>query len=52
MRRHLVGTITAVEHRSWVRLVMTANTGERIEMCLDADAALEFLWGLEAALGN
>ena len=40
----------AYEHRGWVRVVMTANTGTQVYMDLDADAAWEFLWGLEWAL--
>ena len=26
--RMIVGTITAVEHRGWLRIAITANTGE------------------------
>jgi hypothetical protein len=37
--RTIVGTITAYEHRGWVRVVMTANTGEVLATDLDADAA-------------
>jgi hypothetical protein len=46
----IVGTITAYEHRGWVRVVMTANTGEVLATDLDVDAARKFLWQLEAAL--
>ena len=48
----IVGTVTAKEHRGWVRVVMTANTGEVLGMDLDVEAAVEFLWGLEWALGE
>jgi hypothetical protein len=48
----IVGHITAYEHRGWVRVVMTSNVGTRVYMGLDADAAWEFLWGLEWALGH
>jgi hypothetical protein len=41
--RMIVGTITAYEHRGWVRVVMTSNTGEVLAIDLDADAAREFL---------
>ena len=46
-----VGTIRAFEHRGRVRVVMTANTGTQAYMDLDADAAWEFLWALDLALG-
>ena len=45
--RLLVGTITAY----WLRVVMVANTAEVLGIDLDADAAWEFLWELELALG-
>ena len=48
--RLLVGTITAYEHRGWLRVVMVANTAEVLGIDLDADAAWEFLWELELAL--
>jgi hypothetical protein len=48
--RKVVGRITAVEHRGWLRITITANTGEVISMDLDADAAREFLCELELAL--
>ena len=28
--RMIVGTITAVEHRGWLRIATTANTGESL----------------------
>ena len=48
----IVGSITAREHRGRVRVVMTANTREVLGMDLDVEAAVEFLWGLEWALGE
>jgi hypothetical protein len=48
----IVGTITAVEHRGWVRVVMRANTGTVYAMDLDADVAWEFLWELGLALSH
>jgi hypothetical protein len=38
MMQLIVGCITAYEHRGWVRLVMTANTGEVLGIDLKADA--------------
>jgi hypothetical protein len=46
----IVGTITAYEHRGWVRVVITANTGKVLGMDLDVTDAMIFLWQLEAAL--
>jgi hypothetical protein len=37
----IVGTVTAKEHRGWVRVVMTAKR-EVLGMDLDAEAAEEF----------
>ena len=44
----IVGTITAYEHRGWVRVVMTANTGKVLGMDLDFTDAMISLWQLEA----
>jgi hypothetical protein len=49
--RKVVGTISVRAHRGWLRITMKANTGEVIEMDLDADATREFLAELELALG-
>ena len=42
--------LTAKEHRGRLRLVMTANTGIKVFMDLELEAAWEFAEGLEAAL--
>jgi hypothetical protein len=48
----IVGTITAYEHRGWLRLVVTANTGEVLAMDLDATDAMIFAFELEVALAT